>query len=464
MRILFIVQDEFRHHTIDDGENVCVLLKKSKCIIRQNCPSRYFMFFPIIPPTDTCLIRSGMNIPGIWIEICRHCQDLNIELHTMIDSSDSTSFPTDREPAPLPWLPRERVQILVLVAATLVTLYLCYLLVQPFLAPLAWALALSIIATPMHRWLAQRIPNKGIAATLAVAIVAIIVVGPAFFLGRQLVVEAAEGVAIAQEQMRSGQWLHSIESIPWLATLYHWLEEHVDLSSMIQSTAGSMSTFVSSLVTGSVLFFVELLITFFCLFYFFRDSDRSMQTVASLLPLSRGESHELFQRISDTIHATVYGTLVVCAVQGALAGLMFWWLGIPGPVLWGVIMGLLNIVPVLGPYVIWLPVAIGLAMQGEWGRALILTGWGAVIVGLIDNVLYPVLVGDRMRLHTLPVFFAILGGLVVFGSSGVILGPVVLAITDALIHIWKQRTTGGRSAEEKSSDLIIAADSSAVTE
>ena len=146
---------------------------------------------------------------------------------------------------------------------------------------------------------------------------------------------------------------------------------------------------------------------------------------------------------------------MVCAVQGTLAGLMFWWLGIPGPVLWGVVMGLLNIVPILGPYVIWLPIAIGLALQGDWGRALILTGWGAVVVGLIDNVLYPVLVGNRMRLHTLPVFFAILGGLVVFGSSGVILGPVILAITDALIHIWKVRTTAGRSAEEKSGELII---------
>jgi predicted PurR-regulated permease PerM len=312
----------------------------------------------------------------------------------------------------------------------------------------------------MHKWLARHIRSTALAAMLAVTIVAIILVGPVFFLGRQLVVEAAQGVELIQQQLQSDTWLRGMEEIPWLATLYHWLEEHIELSSMIQSTVGGMSAFATSLVTGSVVFFVELLITFFCLFYFFRDRERSMQAIASLLPLSQGESHAVFQRISDTVHATVYGTLMVCAVQGTLAGLMFWWLGIPGPVLWGVIMGLLNIVPILGPYVIWLPLAIGLAIQGDWGRALILTGWGAVVVGLIDNVLYPVLVGDRMRLHTLPVFFAILGGLVVFGSSGVILGPVILAITDALIHIWKERTSAGKSAEEKSADLITT-DSSA---
>jgi predicted PurR-regulated permease PerM len=371
----------------------------------------------------------------------------------MIEHTDSTTI---RETAPVPWLPRERVQVFVLVAATLVALYLCYLLVKPFLAPLAWALALSIIATPMHKWLARHIRHTTMAAMVAVAIVAIIIVGPTFFLGRQLMVEATQGVEVVQQQMQSGVWLRSMEEIPWLAMLYKWLEEHIELSSMIQSTVGSMSAFASSLVTGSVVFFIELLITFFCLFYFFRDRERSMQAIASLLPLSQGESHALFQRISATVHATVYGTLMVCVVQGFLAGLMFWWLGIPGPVLWGVIMGLLNIVPILGPYVIWLPIAIGLALQGDWGSALILTGWGAVVVGLIDNILYPVLVGDRMRLHTLPVFFAILGGLVVFGGSGVILGPVVLAVTDALIHIWKDRTTAGRSAEEKSVDLIIS--------
>jgi predicted PurR-regulated permease PerM len=137
-------------------------------------------------------------------------------------------------------------------------------------------------------------------------------------------------------------------------------------------------------------------------------------------------------------------------VQGALGGLMFWWLGLPAPILWGAVMGLLAIVPVLGAFVVWLPAAKFLAARGQWGKAVILLLWGTVVVGLINNLLYPILVGKRLRLHTVPVFFAIVGGLAVFGATGIILGPVILALTDAILEIWRRRTAAGRPAEEAS--------------
>ena len=137
-------------------------------------------------------------------------------------------------------------------------------------------------------------------------------------------------------------------------------------------------------------------------------------------------------------------------MQGVLGGLIFWWLGLPAPILWGAVMALLAIVPVLGAFVVWLPVAIFLAASGQWGQAVILALWGTVVVGLIDNLLYPILVGKRLRLRTVPVFFAIVGGLAVFGAAGVILGPVILALTDAILEIWRRRTAGGRPGEEAS--------------
>jgi predicted PurR-regulated permease PerM len=167
-----------------------------------------------------------------------------------------------------------------------------------------------------------------------------------------------------------------------------------------------------------------------------------------LLPLSNREAGEFVERVRSMIHATIYGTVVVAAVQGALGGLMFWTLEIPGALLWGVAMGLLAIIPVLGAFVIWIPAAIGLAAQGSWGKAVVLTVWGTVVVGLIDNLLYPVLVGKEMRLHTVPVFIAIVGGLFVFGASGLVLGPVVLAVTLACIDVLRRRTAGNRSAQE----------------
>jgi predicted PurR-regulated permease PerM len=142
---------------------------------------------------------------------------------------------------------------------------------------------------------------------------------------------------------------------------------------------------------------------------------------------------------ADAIHATFYGTIVCAAVQGTLGGLMFWWLGLSAPLLWGLIMGLLAIVPVFGAFVIWIPAAALLALDGHWSKALLLTAWGSVVVGGIDNLLYPMLVGNRLRLHTVPAFVSVVGGLVVFGASGVILGPLAVSITLSLLEIWRAR-------------------------
>jgi predicted PurR-regulated permease PerM len=135
------------------------------------------------------------------------------------------------------------------------------------------------------------------------------------------------------------------------------------------------------------------------------------------------------------------------AIQGTLGGLMFWWLGLPAPVLWGVVMAVLATVPNLGAFVVWAPAAVGLAFQEEWAKAGILTAWGLIAIGLIDNMLYPFMVGQRIHMHSLPVFFSILGGLYLFGAAGLILGPVVFALTHALLEIWRRRTAAGRAAE-----------------
>jgi predicted PurR-regulated permease PerM len=144
----------------------------------------------------------------------------------------------------------------------------------------------------------------------------------------------------------------------------------------------------------------------------------------------------------------VFGTVTVAMVQGALGAIIFALLGIPGALLWGVIMGLLSIIPYLGAFVIWGPVAAYLALSGDWTKAIILTAYGMLAIGLIDNLLYPLLVGKRMRLHTLAAFFAILGGVAVFGMSGVVIGPVVVAVGLALVDIWRQRTAEGQGAEK----------------
>jgi predicted PurR-regulated permease PerM len=343
------------------------------------------------------------------------------------------------------WLTRERLLVLTLLAATAVAFYFCYLIARPFLSALAWALALAIIAHPLHNWIIRRLRHPNLAAALAVIIVAFAVVTPTIFAAHQIVREAADSVQTIQTEQE--QWRKIIERNPRLAPVLRWAEHQINLQEAARLVGEALAARASSLVTGSVWMVAELLITFFFLFYFFRDRRAVIKSLRSLVPLSDAETDEVFGRVSDTIYATVYGTIAVALVQGFLGGLIFWWLGLPAPLLWGTVMALLAIVPVLGAFVVWLPAAVFLALEGSWGRALILVAWGGIVISLIDNWLYPILVGKRLRIHTVPVFIAIVGGLILFGAAGLILGPVLLAVAVALVEVWQRRMVEGHTAE-----------------
>ena len=211
-----------------------------------------------------------------------------------------------------------------------------------------------------------------------------------------------------------------------------------------------LSNLGTSFVRGSVAKAIEVVLAFYLLFYFLRDRDAARRLLRNLLPLTHDEMDRLFGRVVDTVQATIYGTVAVAAVQGTLGGLMFWVLGLSTPILWGLVMGLLAIVPVLGAFVVWIPAAIFLALDGSWGKAVVLAIWGAVVVGGIDNVLRPLLVGNRLRLHTVPTFISMIGGLVLFGTPGFILGPLAATVTILLVETWGSR--GNKPVVQKMPD------------
>lgn len=330
---------------------------------------------------------------------------------------------------------------LVLMAATVAGVYVCYRLVLPFVPAFAWALTFAVLFAPVHRWNEARLKRPNLAAGISVTMVATIVVVPGLLVVGRLVDEAARGTMAIRAAIDSGQWRQVIEAHPWIAPVVGWIERQLDLPALIGSAAAWLTHTSASLVRGSITQAIAFLLTFYFLFYFLRDRRTALASLLNLSPLSESEMGQIAGRAADAIHATFYGTIVCAAVQGTLGGLMFWWLGLPAPLLWGVIMGLLAIVPVFGAFVVWIPAAAFLTLDGHWGKALILSVWGSAVVGGIDNVLYPMLVGNRLRLHTVPAFVSVVGGLVVFGASGVILGPLAVTITLSLLEIWRVRTS-----------------------
>jgi predicted PurR-regulated permease PerM len=344
-------------------------------------------------------------------------------------------------------LSRPRVKALALLAATAVSLYVCYLLVQPFVPALSWGLALAVVGYPLHKAICRRIPQATIAAALTVAVIAVAIIGPVAFVVQQLVRQVTDVAARAQRSLETGSWRQMLEQEPHVAAVVGWVESAVSLDDAVPRLATAIQEWAPTVLLGSVAALMQLLITVLVLFYFFRDKRDLAADARTYLPLSERETDIVVRRITDTIQATIFGSLTVAAVQGFMGGLMFWLLGLPAPVVWGAVMAVLATIPVAGTFVVWAPTAVFLAVTGAWGKALILAGWGAVAIGLIDNLLYPMLVGRRLRFHPLPVFFSIVGGLSVFGAAGLVLGPLALSITAALLEVLRTRTSRGATAD-----------------
>lgn len=334
------------------------------------------------------------------------------------------------------WGSYRHVHTLLLMAVTVAGLYLCYRLAAPFVPAMAGALALAVLFAPLHRWLERRLGSGNIAAAVCVMLVALIVVVPLVLVASQLLGEAADGARSVQLMVESGSWRAAFDRHALLAPIGEWLDKQVDLRAIVAPAATWLTTTGAAFVQGSVVQVIGVVLVFYMFFYMLRDREAAKKSLDSLSPLSSADMARLFSEVADTVHATVYGTLVMALIQGALGGLMFWWLGLPEPLLWGVVMGLLAVVPVLGAFVVWVPAAIFLALQGSIGSALLLAVWGAVVVGGIDNLLYPMLVGKRLKMHTLVTFVSIVGGLIVFGPAGLILGPVVFTVTRLLLQVW----------------------------
>lgn len=309
------------------------------------------------------------------------------------------------------------------------------LVAQPFVPALVWALTLAVLCSPFERRLRARTGSPALAASLTLLLAAVLVVIPGILVISALINQVVAGAG-TYGPLFSPEGLEQLgHTYPRVAQLIASLEGGLGLNQLYALLPGQIAQWSGKIFQESATGMVTLLLTFYFLFYLLRDGDRALAALRRTLPLHPDEFDELVGKTSQTVFASVYATAAVAAVQGMLGGLMFWVLGLPAPVFWGVVMGLLAIVPFLGAFVVWAPAAIGLALSGEWGSALILTVWGTVVIGLIDNIIYPILVGTRLSLHPLISFISIIGGLLLFGAHGIVLGPLLVALMQALVHI-----------------------------
>jgi predicted PurR-regulated permease PerM len=328
-------------------------------------------------------------------------------------------------------------------------LYQFYLVFQVFLAPLAWAGVLALVFYPVHRWLTRLLRQRqGLAAFLLTTVVIAIVMVPMVALSASIAAESVAAYGHIRNLVQSGQVPDLVASLRasrlglvWDTLAPQLASWNVDLSALLLKSTDAVSGFlvnrVSAVAANVARFLINFFFATFALFFFFRDGERMVSGLRDLLPMEAKHTDVILTRLYDTLSAVVQGTLATAVVQGFLAGVGFWALGVPFALLLGTGAGFLSLLPIGAP-VVWLSVVVYLAVQGAYVKAVILFLYGALIISSVDNVIRPLIIGGRTQIPTVFLFFGILGGVQVYGLLGIFLGPVLIAILVAFVRIYRE--------------------------
>jgi predicted PurR-regulated permease PerM len=327
--------------------------------------------------------------------------------------------------------------------------YLLFLILQPFLTVIAWSVLIAFLLQPAYQRLTRRIGGRRALSSILLTFATFIVfIGPLTAVG----VAFARQAATLVEQLQSSYGelkftgLSSLENIPLLGNAVHWIVDVTPFTreqltsgavSAARAVLGHVGSWSGTLFMGAMGTVIGFLLMLFLLFFFLRDGATMSSRLKNLIPMPKARKQELFDYLGAVTRAVVFGTLLTALLQGTLVGIGFAIVGLPSPVVFGVLAAVVALLPLGGTALVWGPAAIILAVQGRYGAALFILLWGALLVGLIDNFLKPLLISGRAEVPTLAAFLGVLGGLAAFGPIGMFLGPVVLALAIALVR-WAE--------------------------
>ncbi len=311
----------------------------------------------------------------------------------------------------------------------------------PFLTPFLLASILAIVINPANKWLGRRVHRLGLATFLTTF-------ATVFVLG---IILGFTGFALAEELTATYDGLsrRSLEEGGWPALVTHTADRVVDalatrlplnsdairteLLDDMRTVTGFLRNNVGVAVGGITSVLITGLLTTIFLYFLLRHGEEWISRLAALAPLDPPVTSSLLATVHDSVVANVNGVLAVAFGQGLLLGLGFWFVGVRSPILLGAIGGMASIIPVVGSPLVWVPVVVAFALMGSYWKALLLGLWGVLVVGSIDNVLRPFVVGARDKQHPMLIALAAIGGTYAFGVLGILLGPLVVALVAALL-------------------------------
>lgn len=331
-----------------------------------------------------------------------------------------------------------------------VTAALIYVLL-PFYTAILWGIIIALLFAPLYRWLLPRVRQRpNVAAGISLLLAFVMVVLPTLLVATSLAVESSR----IYEQLQSGE----LKPTQYLRDVFNTLPNGVTtvldrfglvsfntlqrrLTAALTQGTQYFATQTFAVGQNTFEFVASVFITFYLAFFLIRDGNAIVRVVQRALPIAPAQKQALLTLFTTVIRATVKGNLLVAAIQGALGGLAFWALGISGALLWAVLMMFLSLLPALGGALVWGPLALYLLLTGAVWKGVLLCVFGVLVIGLVDNLLRPILVGKDTRMPDYVVMVSTLGGMAVFGVNGFVLGPVIAAMFIAVWQIYVSTVT-----------------------
>ncbi len=342
----------------------------------------------------------------------------------------------------------DRVLVGFVIAVSLGMLWISW----PFFGAILWALVIAIAFAPVHRRIVAKLPNRhNLAATISLLLVILLVILPAIFVISAMISETIRTyTSLQNNEINISQIVRDIEgAIPeeWRTQIDGYLNEGDEtlqerVSGLVATALQFLASRAINVGQGAFAYVLALGVSIYLLFFLFRDGGQLSRSIGQLVPLRPEQRKALFRKFTTVVRATVKGSLVVAIVQGVMGGILFTLLDIRGALLWGVIMGLLALIPAIGTGLVWLPVSIYLLITGHIWQGVVMILVGVFIIGMVDNILRPILVGQDTKMPDWVVLVSTLGGLSVMGINGLIVGPVIAALFIASWQIFGE----GRAA------------------
>jgi len=341
----------------------------------------------------------------------------------------------------------------------------------PFYGAVFWAGILALLFAPLQRRLLRSMPGRpNLAALCTLSFILFLVILPVTLISATMVRQATNVYGrIRSREIDFGRYLEQV-----LGLLPDWLRGQLEESGLLNlsglqerlgESASQLGQYLApqaiTIGQNTLSFLVGFGVMLYLLFFLLRDGKALAGHIHKAIPLAEEEKHHLLKKFATVIKATVKGNIAVAATQGALGGLILWALGIQGALFWAVVMAFLSLLPAVGAAIIWGPIALYFLATGAVWQGIVLIAWGILVIGLVDNVLRPMLVGKDTKMPDYVVLITTLGGLSIFGINGFVIGPLIAAL---FIATWDLFASPEKVRAEEAQDAALQAQAIAAAE